>query len=184
MTKMDDPSALTTQQLWREIEHVKELLMTELSGIKQSIKIAHDDFVRVPTDVQKAVGTLRDFHDEKFKSIEKQFEMESAFRLEQKTDTKTAIDAALAAQEKQSSKQAETFAASINKSEAAVNKQLDLQSAQTSTITSGLGGQISDIKERLAAMDSRGAGRKDMWGWVAGAIFLLIAIASFFSTRF
>jgi len=63
-----DPSALTTSQLWREIAALKELFETRLSAVERGIEVAHQDVVRVPTEVQKQVGALRDLIEVKFEN--------------------------------------------------------------------------------------------------------------------
>jgi tetrahydromethanopterin S-methyltransferase subunit G len=65
-----DPTALTTAQLWREVSSLKELMQAKLDAMDRAIVIAHDDLVRVPTETQKAVGNLRDLHDEKLAAID------------------------------------------------------------------------------------------------------------------
>lgn len=61
-----DPSALTTQALWREIAHLKELVITKIHAIEKGIEVAHDDLVRVPTEVEKGVSGARALYLEKF----------------------------------------------------------------------------------------------------------------------
>lgn len=90
---MPDPTHLTTQQLWREVASLKELLTARIEAIEKSIEVAHEDLVRVPTDVQRQVGNLERLHDTKFDELEK--------RLNQRfTDTQTAITKAEVANEK------------------------------------------------------------------------------------
>jgi tetrahydromethanopterin S-methyltransferase subunit G len=85
-----DPSALTTAQLWREIASLKELMQARLDATEKGISIAHEDLVRVPTDVQKQVGGLRDIHDQKFVAIAARLE-EIHQRLENKRVTITEL---------------------------------------------------------------------------------------------
>lgn len=61
-----DPSNLTTVQLLREIQNLKELIFARLDNIDGIIDTAHEDLVRVPTDVQKAVGNLKELHEIRF----------------------------------------------------------------------------------------------------------------------
>lgn len=64
--QVPDPSSLTTQQLWREVAALKELLQSQLDSMEKAITVAHEDLVRVPTDVQKQVGNLKELQDAKF----------------------------------------------------------------------------------------------------------------------
>jgi hypothetical protein len=167
--RMPDPSSLTTQQLWREISALKELLTTRIEAVEKAVEIAHADLVRVPTEVQKAVGNLKELHhgkfeeqaalrDEKFAGVQKQLE-ERDVRVEQSArDTKTAVDAALAAQEKAVGKQTETFSESIGKSEAGFTKQIDQIGARITDLTKNFDEKIDGLKQRLDRGDGRGEG--------------------------
>ena len=156
--KSVDPTALTTQLVWREIGSLKELVMARMDAMQTAIDVAHADLVRVPTDVQKQVGNLKelheekikgllDVHEEKFKSIQTQFR-ERDIRADQTAkDAKSAIDAAFAA-----SKEA------IAKSETATSKQIELLGNTLSTTSNGLNDKISDVKDRVNRMEGTGAG--------------------------
>jgi hypothetical protein len=67
-----DPTPLTTAQLLREIASLKELVLSKIEAIDKAITVAHDDLVRVPTDVQKQVGTLKDLHGALIEGIQKE----------------------------------------------------------------------------------------------------------------
>lgn len=185
-----DPSALTTQQLWREIQNLKELLETRISSIEKSIEVAHEDLVRVPTDVQKQVGNLKELHEEKFRSIEVQFR-ERDVRVEQTSrDTKTAVDAALAAQEKAVGKQNESFSLSTAKSEESFTKQIDALFQLLQTNTKSIETQIGELKDRLNRGEGRGEGTKetkttqqDTNKYVLAVLALIFTIVAFFIGR-
>src|ERR1700738_2861976 len=138
-----DPTVRTVEQLQREVSALKELHGVRLEAMDKAIQVAHDDLVRVPTDVQKAVGSLKDvlqetfkIHDEKFQStqqlaaekfagIQKQFDERDVRTEQSATATKIAVDAALQAQKEAAGAQNESNAAAIAKSEAATTKQID-----------------------------------------------------------
>lgn len=199
MMQLADPTLLTTQQLLREINSLKELVMTRINSIDQAVVISHADLVRVPTEVQKAVGTLKDLHEErfhsvnnaaedltslvneKFSSVEKQFK-ERDIRVEQTAkDTKVAVDAALQAAEKAVGKQNESFALSIAKSEAATMKQIDQIVALMNSNNSALDSKIVDVKDRIGAIEGRGSGRNSLWIIIIGGIAALASIVSIVS---
>lgn len=46
-------------------EALKEILITRIDAVEKAVEVAHADLVRVPTEVQKAVGTLKDLHEAK-----------------------------------------------------------------------------------------------------------------------
>ena len=200
MTLAPDPTELTRTLINREIDQLNELRSVQLDGamrtvhaelaaIHEAIRVAREEVTRVPTDVEKAVSNLKELHSERFESIEKQFR-ERDVRVEQTArDTKVAVDAALQAAEKAVGKQNESFALSINKSEAATLKQIDAQSATLTTATASLDGKIGDVKERLTRLESLSIGQGnavdeqrssagEMRGYVATAIsVILLAIA-------
>lgn len=176
---LSDPSALTTQQLWREIQNLKELVEARIDSIEKSIQVAHDDLVRVPTDVQKQVGNLKELidqrfmqegalRDEKFASVQKQFD-----------GNKTAVDAALAAVKEAG-----------NKTESAFIKQIDQLVLLFNTSTKALEVQIDDLKGRLNRGEGRGEGNKegkttqqDAAKYAMAVVLFIIAIVGFFLGR-
>jgi len=183
----NDPSLLTTQQLQREIEHLEKLLTQRIEAVDRAVVVAHDNLVRVPTDVDKAVGHLKDVIFErfltdgiKFESIQQQIKERDIKVAETARDTKVAVDAALSAQKELASKQTETFQQSIAKSEAATAKQIDQQSVLLGTTNVALIGKIEDVKERLTRLEGQEKGSKNVMAMVfsiVAAIGTLIAIA-------
>lgn len=177
-TPVPDPTLLTTQQLIREIaalreiveskiEGQREVLEARIDGMDKAIRLLQAISDRVPSDVDSKVAHLRTLHEEKFHSIDIQFK-ERDERVEQTAkDTKTAVDAALAAQEKSAGKQADTFALSIGKSENATTKQID-----------ALDEKLNDMKERVTRIEGAGKGRGDAVGWIVAAISALAAVFS------
>jgi hypothetical protein len=74
-----DPTILTTEQLLREVEHVRELLEAKIDGLHR-------------------------FVTERFTSVSGHLTMVEQQRVEQKRDTATSLDAALRAQKEASAK--------------------------------------------------------------------------------
>jgi hypothetical protein len=180
-----DPSALTTAQLLREISSLEKLTAQRMDAIEKAVTVAHENLVRVPTEVDKAIGHLKEvvngrLHtvDEKFRSIDKQF-IERDVRVEQAAnDTKTRVEAAFASQEKSAAKQAESFGLSIGKSESATTKQIDQLGLLIQQNTKALDDKIGDIKDRLTRIEGTGKGRGDVWGWIVAAIGAFAAVVS------
>lgn len=155
-----DPSALTTQQLLREIYSLEKLTTQRMDAIEKAVEVAHENLVRVPTDVDKAVGHLRDVLDEKIKRIDTQIR-ERDIRAEQSSrDSKVALDAALQSAEKMVAQQTLSSSQAIAKSEMATQKQMDQQSLSMISATSALGDKIDDIKDRLTRIEGEGRGLK------------------------
>lgn len=158
MARGPDPTALTTQQLWREISSLKELLTARIDSIEKAISIAHEDMVRVPTEVQKQVGNLRELHDEKFTAVQilidekfgnvyQRFE-ERDVRTEQVSrDSKLAIDAALQAAKELGDEHNKFSSMAISKNEASTYRQLEQ-----------LDSKIVDLKDRLTRIEGMDLG--------------------------
>jgi hypothetical protein len=164
-----DPTSLTTQALWREVQHLKELLETQIAEIKEAVKLSHEDFVRVPTDVQKQVGNLRDLHDEKFAGVQKQFEA-----IDRRTDLALQAAKELVVQQNVSAAQ------SAAKQEASFSKQIDAQGMLLQTTAKGLDDKVTDIKDRLTRIEGKGEGVSASWGWLIGAVGLLASLIAIF----
>jgi len=182
-TPRPDPTKLTTEQLNREIGSLDKVITTRLDGMDRAIILFNENLTRVPTDTDKQVQglkglleerlrgmdkaqsllqtifdhlpelvddrieALKSLHSEMFASIQTRF-------LEQKVDSKVAVDAALQAQKEAASQQNVSFALSINKSESAFKEQM----VQLQTLIAQQGknsaDKIDDIKQRVTAMES------------------------------
>jgi len=165
---MPDPTILTTEQLLREINGVTALLRSELAALEK-------------------------VRDSKFDAVAREFQLIEERRQEQKVDTKTAVDAALAAAEKAFRDQTANQEKAIQKSETASIEQAKQQNA---TFTASLQAQadtLSDVKSRVGAIEARALGAAEnrtqhqqsnagMWavvGGVGGLILLAIVILGF-----
>lgn len=162
-----DPTLLTTAALTREIASLKEILFTRLEGMDRAIVLFNDSITRVPTDTDRQIARLKELieemfkvTDERFSSIQKQFS-ERDVRTEQNArDSKVAVDAALAAQEKAVGKQTDSFAQSIAKSEANTTKQIDAQGQLLGSTSGALNDKIEAVKERLTRIEGEGKGER------------------------
>lgn len=141
-----DPTLLTTQQLTREIASLKELVYTRLDGVETAMKLFREDMTRVPTEVDRSVGRLKELHETRF----------------------TAVDQALRYTEKFAQQQQKASEEAIGKTERAVDeslKQIGLRSETTErslagkidTVKSTLEGNINDIKQRLTTIETSSA---------------------------
>jgi hypothetical protein len=124
-----DPTLLTTEQLLREIGGLKDL-------------------------VESWIDTLEQVNAEKLRSVWSQFEIVERQRVEQKADSKAAVDAALSAQKEAVKEQTTASERSIAKSEASTTKQLEQLSETFATNISSLSGLIGDNKERILALET------------------------------
>ena len=188
-TPIGDPSQLTNQMVWREIESLKELLQTRLNGVEDGIKVAHEDLVRVPTDVQKAVEGVQDlfstkiFYENKLvdlqiRNIENRFSWIEQVRVEQKRDTATAVDAALKAAKEAVTEQNNSNVLAINKSEQATSKQIDQLADLVNTGILNLNDKIGDVKDRVTRGEGTGMGKGQLAAMILGAAGFLFGLIS------
>jgi len=126
---------------------------------------------------------LRDLIEAKFDGIDREFALIESRRIEQKNDTKTAVDAALSAAERAVREQAAASEKAIIKSETSVAEQSRQQAQTFSAQLRGVEATLSDTKERLGALatqqqtkaDSRSETRLDV-GMLVGIIGMAAAV--------
>ncbi len=188
-----DPSVMTTAQLYREISNLETRLLTRLGALEKAMELAHDDVVRVPTLLDRAVLNLREYllgeirkleavSDEKFNSVQTQF-TERDTRTEQTArDSKVTVDIALKAQQEAFGGQNKSFAQAVAKSEANTTKQIDQIGTLISAQTKATNDKIDDLKGRLGAIEGRAKGSNDNWSWIVGTGGLLVAAVALIAT--
>lgn len=123
-----DPTILTTQALFREIKHIEDSMAAAFKEVE-------------------ILST------EKFRRVEQQFELVERQRVEQKKDTKDAVDAALTAQKEAVKEQTAASERAIAKSEEATRKQLEQLSNTFTTAFEGMRRSIDETKERISEAD-------------------------------
>lgn len=151
-----DPTLLTTQALLREVAGLRELMESRLEA-------------------------LEDVEEQKFYKVEQQFELVERQRVEQKKDTKDAVDAALTAQKEAVREQTAASERAIAKSEAATSKQLDQLSVTFANEAASQRRELGEMKQRLTAIEQQKIGAKeDRTGLYAGigAVVGLLLIVS------
>lgn len=171
-----DPTVLTTQALLREILNLKEIFETRIAGMDKAIVLLQTTSDRVPSWVEKAVGQLRELHDEKFSSIQTQF-AERDTRTEQTSrDSKVAVDAALQAAKEAVGEQNKSNALAIAKSEAAFTKQIDQIGLLIQTTAKATDDKIDDIKTRLTTIEGIKQGGQNLWGYIVGGVGAAVGV--------
>ena len=182
-----DPTLLTTQQLMAAISALKELLFTRLDAMDKAVVLLSDSVNRVPTDTTREVSHLKTLHEEKFEGIQRQFQERDVRAEQESRNNKVSLDAALQAAKEAVGKQNESFALSIAKSEASTMKQMEQQGQLIGTSNNALESKISDLKDRVTAIESKGIGQlsantahvtssRDAWGIVA-VVVAVVAVA-------
>ena len=135
-------------------------------AIDKATELQHEDQVRVPTQIDKATASLREFLEqsfqkliaelrgelnrhvaetaEKFRGVDNQFSERDTRTDQRAGDTKLAVDAAFAAAKEATAK-----------IEAGFTKQIDGMGDNVNTKTANLASGISDIKDRLTTVENR-----------------------------
>ena len=193
-----DPTTLTTQALYREINQVQTLLHSEMEGLSGRLdaRITSVDhgldrlrliIDREPELTNQLVNNLKSIHEEKLSSIQVQF-IERDVRTEQTSrDSKVAVDAALQAAKEAVEKQNASSALAIAKSESATTKQIDTQGILITTATTSLNeridaasatmnSKIDDLKDRLNRMEGGQTGVHQVWGYIIGIAGTMVAL--------
>jgi chemotaxis protein histidine kinase CheA len=160
-----DPTLLTTEQLRREIAGVEKAL--------DAFRELYDSKIESQSDI---IG-------ERFRSVDKQLVLVERQRVEQKEDTKAAVDAALTAQKEAVKEQTTASERAIAKSEAATTKQLDQQALTFRTAIEGLTDLVNDVKERVGKLESIKQGSVETrdrfsqsWGIVLVGLGVFVAV--------
>lgn len=165
-----DPTALTTAQLFREIE----LISAQLDDAKST---AAHELLMTKELLENEQRARNHISTEKFKSIETQLSMIEKQRVEQKSDTKAAVDAALIAQKEAVQEQTIASGLSIAKSEAATAKQLEQLSTTFTTAIQGVTVPLNDLKERVGTMEAvKQGGKEALYAVYTFAAFLVLLI--------
>src|ERR1035437_8475476 len=158
-------------QIVQEVKHLRELTEARLAEAAVATKLLQASTDRTPAQVDEKIRALADVHAERFSSIQTQFR-ERDVRTEQSSkDSKVAVDAALQAAKEAVGEQNEASSTAIGKSETATMKQIDQLGMTIAAQAKTQDDKVNDLKERLAVLEGRGTGSKDLWGW-------LIAIAA------
>lgn len=174
-----DPSTLTTDQLLREISHIKdtvdsakEIIDTRLNAMDTALKLLQAFADKSPTTaaVAQSVLELAKLVDEKFTSIDRRFQ-----------DKDKAVDAAFAAAKEAVAEQNKSNALSITKSEAAFTKQLDGMNSSIAATTKTTDDKFVDLKDRITTIEGRSTGHGDIWGYIIGAVGILAAVIAIFA---
>jgi hypothetical protein len=166
-----DPTTLTTAQLMREMSSLRELLEVKLDGEAQALKVRLDGMDiatrllsetvnRTPTQIQVEISHVRELiqeklgslggqAEEKFRSIEQQFEERDVRTNQAATASAQALAAALQAAKEAVFEQAQAAAKAAEKTELSFTKQIDQIQLQIKTIGDGFSDRIAELKERI-----------------------------------
>lgn len=146
------------------------------SNLTDAEKRVNEKLESMSKNFDQSFGQHRVVDDEKFRSIETQF-TERDKRIEQLSIAdKTAIAAALQAQKEAASATNESNAAAISKSEIGFTKQIDQIYTLVASMAKSSDDKINDLKSRLDRGEGHTRGLNDGWGYLVGAIGIVIAL--------
>ena len=167
-----DPTVLTTEQLHREIAAAVRLLQAEGEGRMNLFR--------------SEIQSIQDANAIRFANIEKEFALVENRRVEQKVDTKTAVDAALQAAKSAVNEQTVAQEKAITKSETAAAEQSKQQYATFSASLKGVTDTVADLKERVATIEAikigateTKVGTNQNIGLIISLVLFSIAIVTF-----
>jgi hypothetical protein len=155
-----DPTILTTEQLLREVSALRDLVEAWIDNVEQ-------------------------VNAEKLRSVWGQFELVERQRLEQKADTKAAVDAALKAQQDAVREQTIASERAIAKSETATTRQLEQLGNTFDSNIRNLSEIAADNKDRIRTLEATKLGASESAasqrlnvGALVGVLGLLVLIIS------
>jgi hypothetical protein len=154
-TPTPDPTLLTTQALQREVTALRELYDSKFVSYDKAINLLQEISDKAPSInvVDERLKAMDAVLEVRFKSIDLQFAERDTRTNQLSSAQQTAINAAFSA------------AASANeKQNANTSKQIDLMVATLTETTKGIVSGIDDLKARVGAIESRGAGSHATWG--------------------
>jgi hypothetical protein len=176
-----DPSALTTEQLHRELASLKAQIEIRLDGMDKASQLLAANVSRVPTDTDKQIDHLRGLHSEKFASVQSQFRDLATLAAASEKAATTAVNAALQAAKEAVASQNTANSAAITKSEAATADQIKGILAHLASNTKATDEKIADINRRLDRGEGVGSGRASSQATLlaVGAVIVSMIVGAF-----
>lgn len=128
-----------------------------MSPLERSVKPDPDPTLLTTENLRREILGLRELLEQKISAEHdlstQQFALIERQRVEQKQDTKTAVDAALSAQKEAVHEQTLASDKAISKSEQGTTKQIDQLASNFDTAIKGQTTQIDDLKERMTRVE-------------------------------
>lgn len=176
-----------------QIENVR----VRLDAMDEATKVLHETVTRTPTEIQLAIGHLREVINEKFESVGTQFKERDTRQEREARDNKVAVDAAFAAQKEAAAKQDESNAKAIDKSEKATAETISKLQDLVDSKVDALAATLADLKSRVdraesnkegihdSRVESRASSSLSLQGLAAaiGLLGFLIVAATFIATH-
>lgn len=192
-----DPSALTTEQLRRELGSLREIIDVRLNAMDQATQLVAGGLVQFETQKthdharmdetrDRALAGLREYllgqidhvravHEEMFRGIDVRF-AERDLRIQQAAEeARVSLDAALAAAKEAVSEQNKANSLAIGKSEAGVKERLDALVLLMNTSNTALSEKITSVTGRLDRIEAGSQAKTALWAAIVAVVLLVIA---------
>lgn len=163
-----DPTLLTTaavklalEQEEKRVAGLLDTLRQRLDGMDVAADLRLKQFEHLDGLIDSKVKCVEDVLNEKFEGVQSLFQALKERMAEQKTDTKTALDDALAAAKEAVTLQTVASEKSIDKSETATTKQIDALGTRVDQAGLEKDEKINDLKSRLDRLEASRQGGVD-----------------------
>jgi hypothetical protein len=181
-----DPSVITSEAIDRRVKNAEQVIGARLGGMEKAVEVFQGDLTRVPTQLDRAIVSLRDLLEAKLLHIEGElaaYGKDHARLLEEVKDIHISVRELAAVTDQrfmgisEQFKERDTrtdqragdtklavdaaFAAAkeaTSKIEAGFTKSIDGQQTLLNTTTKSTDEKIGDLKDRMTAMENRTAG--------------------------
>ena len=171
-------------QAWVERSEMREHVADQVKVIEQRLMdmdrataLLSSQTQRVPSEVDRQVGHVREVHAEKFISIANQFAERDHRSERESRDNKVAVDAAFAAQKEAAAEQNKSNTLAISKSEIATTEAINKLEQLVQAALKGLEGKISDVTDRINRIETSVVGLAQQRAGAAGnqyAIYMVV----------
>ena len=177
LRSVSDPQALMQSVADRANLSLRSELMPRINSIEKAVEVAHDDLVRVPTEVQKAIMSLssvvekeirgdKQLYMEKFNAISETVKVLKDTINDRFTQNDQNTEKAFNAAKQAVAERDASNAKSADKSEANLTKIISALDDNVKTLAANTEGQIrlnkgntddkiSDMKDRMASLENR-----------------------------
>jgi hypothetical protein len=151
-----DPTVATNDAVERAVKSERDYVIGEISrleerlrGIDEATKLRLEMLPGITVEIDEKVKNLKELSEKEFDHIKEKFATAENLRVEQKEDSKTNLDAALAAQKEAASEQNKSNTTAINKSEEQQQESIKKLEDLFTTKTQALSDKFDDLKQRV-----------------------------------